>query len=179
MIKCVYFDRDGIVNRSPGPGRYVEGLENFEILPEFISVLKDAVAEGYSVVIVTNQRCVARGIVTLDTIEVIHSHLRRVLKEEHGVELLDLIFCPHDRDEGCECRKPKPGMLLSAAKKHDIDLASSWMVGDHETDIDAGKDAGCRTIRVLYDERETDADFSVETMAELKERMPEILKSIK
>ena len=101
------------------------------------------------------------------------------MKEEHGVELLDLIFCPHDRDEGCECRKPKPGMLLSAARKHDIDLSSSWMVGDHETDIDAGKGAGCRTIRVLYDERETDADFSVETMAELKERMPEILKSIK
>jgi D-glycero-D-manno-heptose 1,7-bisphosphate phosphatase len=142
-------------------------------------VVKEVVAHGYSAVVVTNQRCVARGIVSLDTIDIIHSHLRMVLKEEHDIDLLDLIFCPHDRDDGCECRKPKPGMLLTVAQRHGIDVASSWMIGDHETDIEAGRAAGCRTIRVLYDESETGADFSVKNMVELQTRIPEILESIK
>lgn len=176
MKKCVFFDRDGIVNRAPVEGSYIELLEEFEILPEFVSVLRTVTDAGYSAVVVTNQRCVSRGIVSMAEVDAMHNHLRCVLENDYGLSLLDLLVCPHGRDDGCACRKPQPGMILDSARRHDIDLASSWMIGDHETDIAAGRNAGCRTIRVLYEDRRTDADFSVKSMSELQSKIVEILK---
>jgi D-glycero-D-manno-heptose 1,7-bisphosphate phosphatase len=177
MNKCVFFDRDGIVNKAPVEGGYVERLEDFEILPEFVSVLKAVSAEGYLAAVVTNQRCVSRGIVSLDVVDSMHDHLRRVLEDEYGITLLDIMLCPHGRDDGCDCRKPKPGMLLTVAQQHDIDLDSSWMIGDHETDIEAGTKAGCRTIRVLYGDSVSSADFAVVSMVDLQEQISGILET--
>ncbi len=145
-MPCVFFDRDGIVNRSPGPG-YVERWEDFHLLPEFPAVLATVTRLGYAAVIVTNQRGVALGNMTLETVQEIHRRLRDVLRTRHGLEILDVLCCPHDRDE-CDCRKPKPGMLLEAARRHSLDLARSWMIGDSAKDVEAGRAAGCRTILV-------------------------------
>jgi D-glycero-D-manno-heptose 1,7-bisphosphate phosphatase len=143
---CVFFDRDGIVNVSPGPG-YVERWEDFHLVPEFPAVLRAVLARGYAAVIVTNQRGVALGTMSAGTVEDIHARLRAVLREQHGVDVRDILYCPHERDT-CTCRKPQPGMLLEAASRYGLDLAASWMVGDHARDVEAGRRAGCRTILV-------------------------------
>jgi len=175
MRKCVFFDRDGIVNESPEPGGYVERWEDFKLLPQFVRVLRRVVAAGCAAVVVTNQRGVARGIVPLGEVERIHRNLREQLRTRHGLELVDILCCPHH--EGvCECRKPRPGMLLEAARRHGIDLAASWMVGDSESDVEAGHRAGCRAVRVNSGAEPSTADLRVASLAELEERIGEILR---
>ncbi len=145
MNRCVFFDRDGVINQSPGPG-YVERLEDFHLEPGFVAAARVALARGYGVAVATNQRGVARGVVSMQTVEAIHAHLTAELAAQ-GVPLLGVFCCPHERDT-CTCRKPQPGLLLAAARVHDLDLSACWMVGDNETDIEAGRRAGCRTILV-------------------------------
>ncbi len=173
MKKCVFFDRDGIVNQTPGPG-YVERWDDFYLLPAFVESLRIAGECGYEAVIITNQRGVARGIMSMDSVEKIHRNLRSVLKDESGLELLDIYCCPHNNNE-CDCRKPKPGMILEAADKYDIDLTASWMIGDSATDIEAGRAAGCRTIYVGDKDMPGAENFRVGDMSELPELMKTIL----
>jgi len=170
--KCVFFDRDGIVNVSPGPG-YVERPADFHIIPEFISCAEIAVGLGYTIAVATNQRGVARGIMTAESLAEIHAELVQVL-ESDNIPLLGIYCCPHERDS-CDCRKPQPGLLLQAASEHNIDLKKSWMIGDSETDIEAGRRAGCRTIRVCDASIETEADFRAVDMAELAEKLELII----
>jgi len=145
--RCVFFDRDGVVNRVPDPERYVTGWDRFHLLPAFVESLKRVCERGYAAVIVTNQQGVGKGETPRESVEEIHRRLRAELAQQ-GLELLDIFYCPHLAAEGCDCRKPKPGMLRAAAEKHGIDLSASWMVGDQEHDIAAGHAAGCRCIRV-------------------------------
>ena len=104
---------------------------------------------GWLSIVVTNQPDIARGIVSLDFTEEIH---QRLFKE---LNLDDILVCPHDDSDECTCRKPKPGALLAAALKHDVDLSESYMIGDRWRDIEAGVRAGCRSIFVDYDYAET------------------------
>ncbi len=172
MRKCVFFDRDGIVNESPGPG-YVERWEDFHLIPAFVESLRVVTQCGYVAVLATNQRGVARGIMSRESVEEIHDNLQKQLKNIYGLELLDIMWCPHNNNE-CDCRKPLPGMLLSAAQKYNIDLPASWMVGDSITDIEAGRAAGCRTIYVGNKEKDVTADYIVAGMHNL----PVLLKDI-
>jgi D,D-heptose 1,7-bisphosphate phosphatase len=166
--RCIFFDRDGIVNVSPGPG-YVERVDDFHIIPEFIDCAQIARSMGFIIAIITNQRGVARGIMTLEALDEIHATLKDAL-EKKSIELAGIYSCTHERNS-CNCRKPKPGMLLQAAEEHKIDLAKSWMIGDSESDIEAGQRAGCRTIRVCPAEMQTTADFRVENMRELAQKL--------
>jgi D-glycero-D-manno-heptose 1,7-bisphosphate phosphatase len=103
---------------------------------------------GFRVIVVTNQRCVAKGLVTAATVESMHKRMRDVLAAK-GAKIEEIYYCPHEANLRCSCRKPAPGMLLEAAREHGIDLTSSWMIGDSEVDVEAGRNAGCRTARVL------------------------------
>ncbi len=170
--KCIFFDRDGIVNVSPGPG-YVERWEDFHLMPEFVSAAQIAIAAGYVIAIATNQRGVARGIMTLETLVEMHEKLSAILATD-GIPLLGIYSCPHERDS-CDCRKPKPGLLLQAAEEHNLDLAASWMIGDSETDIEAGKSAGCRTIMVGSKEPKTKADIKFADMRELAAKLARVI----
>lgn len=147
-MKTVFFDRDGIVNIPPPEGGYILTPEEFKIEPLFPAVLRAVTELGYAAVVVTNQRCIAQGMVTQKTVNDIHEYMRNRLRKEHGLALLDVLLCPHGPEDGCKCRKPLPGMLLEAARRHNLDLSSSWMIGDRMTDIEAGRRAGCRTILV-------------------------------
>jgi D-glycero-D-manno-heptose 1,7-bisphosphate phosphatase len=170
--KCVFFDRDGIVNISPGPG-YVERWQDFHLIPEFVVSAKIAAAKGYAVAIATNQRGVARGIIEQETLDEIHAKLRRALSAA-GVSLLGIFCCTHERDT-CDCRKPLPGLLLQAAEAHHLDLAASWMVGDKETDVETGRNAGCRTVLVGQPHTESKADYRVADMAGLPGMLERVL----
>ncbi|MEI8140356.1 MAG: HAD-IIIA family hydrolase [bacterium] len=175
MKKCIFFDRDGIVNQSPGPG-YVERWEDFHILPEFVDILRIVTELGYVAIIITNQRGVARGIMTLATLEDMHQRLRATLKEQYGFELLDIFTCTHNREDNCDCRKPKPGMLLAAAQKHSIDLSRSWMIGDSPKDAEAGRAAGCHTILVNPTAPPDLANLTFGSMAELRQDLRKVLQ---
>lgn len=148
MKRAVFLDRDGVINRKAAEGEYVTRWEDFHFLPgvaEAISLLERA---GWSVIVISNQRCVAKGLLTIAELETIH---RKMLEElaRSGAKLDGIYYCPHDKEPPCACRKPSPGMLLTAAEEHQIDLASSWVVGDSENDMEAGKRAGCRTVRIV------------------------------
>src|SRR5208283_3049006 len=101
----------------------------------------------FRVIVISNQRCVAKGLVTSAEVEALK---RKISKElaDLGAIIDAVYFCPHDTEPACSCRKPAPGMLLQAARDHQIDLAASWMIGDSDIDIKAGRNAGCRTARV-------------------------------
>ena len=173
MVKpAVFFDRDGIVNRSPGPG-YVERWEDFHLLPEFVEALRVVAARGYEPVLVTNQSGVGRGIMTPAALERIHANLRGALAR-HALALRDILVCTNP-DDADPRRKPNPGMLLEAARDHGLDLARSWMIGDSESDIEAGRRAGCRTLRVAPPSASTSADERVPDMAALVDWLREHL----
>jgi D-glycero-D-manno-heptose 1,7-bisphosphate phosphatase len=155
MTKAVFLDRDGVINREPKEGEYITSWDDFRILPgvaDGIALLNRA---EYMVFVVTNQRCVAKGLLSVADLEKIHEQMSQALSRA-GAKLDGIYYCPHDYEPSCDCRKPAPGMLLGAAQVHGIDLRSSWMVGDSETDIQAGKSAGCKTARVSTEPEEHD-----------------------
>lgn len=164
--KCVFFDRDGIVNESPGAGKYVLDWQAFRLIPEFPKCLRVVSRRGYEAALVTNQRVVARGLLRADQLEAMHQNLRNLLEREYGLFLLDILYCPHQAGT-CSCRKPHPGMLLTLAARHNIDLRQSWMVGDTESDVEAGRRAGCRTILVGSPQAASRADVRVDSMQDL------------
>ncbi|MDB6107879.1 MAG: family hydrolase [Gammaproteobacteria bacterium] len=152
MRPAVFLDRDGVLNRAAvrnGTPHPPASLQDLQILPGVAQALSALKASGYVLVVVTNQPDVARGTATRESVEDIHHRLRSELR-------LDAILtCFHDNADDCECRKPKPGLLLRAARDFDLDLASSFMIGDRWRDVEAGERAGCRTFYVDggYDER--------------------------
>lgn len=173
MRKCVFFDRDGVVNESPGPS-YVERWEDFHLIPAFVATLRVVRARGYEAIVVTNQQGVAKGVMTAAAVERIHANLRDQLTRQYDLRLLDILYCPH-AEGTCDCRKPLPGMLVRAARLHDIDLRSSWMVGDSERDIEAGRRAGCRTVLVAAAGTETEAGYRVGDLGELEALFKRVL----
>lgn len=147
MRRAVFLDRDGVVNRKAPEGDYVKTRAELELLPGVGGAVRRLNLSGWFVVLVTNQRGVARGMMTAQDLDEIHRDLAESL-EKDGAHIDFISSCVHDTTDGCDCRKPRPGMLLTAAREHDLDLDTSWMVGDRPSDIAAGRTAGCRTILV-------------------------------
>lgn len=156
--RAVFLDRDGVINQpvvrngKPFPPASSEELQ---ILPGVSNALKSLSAAGYALIVVTNQPDVARGISSLESVHDIHASLKATLA------LDEFFVCFHDDDDKCRCRKPQPGLLLQAAREFNIDLSSSYMVGDRWRDIEAGHQAGCTTFFVDYgyDEPRPNAPF--------------------
>lgn len=164
--RAVFLDRDGVINRAPvrdGLPFSPDAAEALELLPRVGAALSALRAEGYALIIVTNQPDVARGRSTRAAIEQVHARLRRSLP-------LDAILtCYHDNADACDCRKPRAGLLLRAAAELAIDLSASFMVGDRWRDIEAGRSAGCRTFFVDYgylEPRPAQFDYRVESLPE-------------
>jgi D-glycero-D-manno-heptose 1,7-bisphosphate phosphatase len=123
-------------------------VEELELLPEVASSLLDLKAHGFALFVITNQPDVARGTETRDAVEAIHRALASSLPID------DIFVCYHDDADHCACRKPLPGLLFEAQRKHNIDLSRSFFVGDRWRDIDAGHAAGCKTVLIDYGYRE-------------------------
>lgn len=139
MFRAVFLDRDGVLieNRSD----YVRDWSHVTILPRVMDALSGFHKAGFKIVIVTNQSAVGRGLMSLDTAQVINERLTHTIKESGG--WVDAVYmCPHTPQEQCNCRKPLPGMLLQAAREWSLDLRSSWLVGDAWSDLLAGQTAG-------------------------------------
>ncbi len=147
MLKAVFLDRDGVINKAsvvdgkPYPPRNLDELELIPGVDQAILQLRD---RGYFCIVVTNQPDVARGKTSKETVESINQFLIQHLA------IHEIVSCYHDDHENCGCRKPKPGSLLKAALKYNIDLNKSFMVGDRWRDIEAGQNAGCKTFFIDY-----------------------------
>jgi len=173
--KAVFLDRDGTINKYVG---FLTNIDEFELLPGTAEAIKKINASGYLAIVVTNQPVVARGEVTFDQLEEIHKKMQTLLGND-GAYLDGIYYCPHHPHKGyagevpelkidCDCRKPKPGMLYKAEKDFNIDLSQSWMVGDGENDIGAGKNAGCKTA--LIGTEDFQQDVTVESLLAFGEK---------
>jgi D-glycero-D-manno-heptose 1,7-bisphosphate phosphatase len=145
--RAVFLDRDGVINRKAPDGQYVTRWEDFQLLPGVIEGIAQLNRAGIRVIVVTNQRCVAKGLLAESDLESLHGKMSEHLAQA-GAIIDAIYYCPHALEAACDCRKPAPGMLLEAARAHNLDLSDSWMIGDSGSDIQAGKNAGCRTARV-------------------------------
>ncbi|HEX4798372.1 MAG TPA: HAD family hydrolase [Burkholderiales bacterium] len=151
MRRAVFLDRDGVINKSvvqDGKPYAPESVDDLEILQGVREALASLRNAGFLNIVVTNQPDVAAGRLKLETVEAMH---RRLAME---LELDDIKVCYHGDADGCECRKPKPGMLLQAAREFRIDLSRSFMVGDRWRDVAAGQAAGCTSFFIDYGYRE-------------------------
>lgn len=155
MQRAAFLDRDGVLNRAivrdgqPYPPQTVDELQFEPGARESVSLLRDA---GFRTICVTNQPDVARGTLPRD----VANDINRRVVDELGLD--DLIACFHDGADGCDCRKPLPGMLLEGGRRWSVDLATSYMVGDRWRDVDAGIAAGCKTVLIDRDWRERQAE---------------------
>jgi D-glycero-D-manno-heptose 1,7-bisphosphate phosphatase len=162
--RAVFLDRDGVINKvilRDGKPFSPRSLEEFVLndgIRETVSLLKD---NGFKVIVVSNQPDVARGDISRNVLD----RMTQLMTQE--IPFDDIYICPHDDQDQCSCRKPKPGMLLEAARKWNIDLEHSYFIGDTWKDIEAGKVAGCKTILldVIYN-REVTCDFRVKSLFE-------------
>tara|TARA_B100000408_G_C10135066_1_gene155857 strand:+ start:10 stop:504 length:495 start_codon:yes stop_codon:yes gene_type:complete len=143
MTKAIFLDRDGVINKERKD--YVKSVEEFQIIDNIPKVIKILKEKGFVVIVITNQSAINRGLVTIETLNEIHNHLQKILKD-NNTSIDDFYFCPHIPDENCQCRKPNPGMLIKAVQDHDIDMNQSFMIGDSLTDVQAAQKAGCKGI---------------------------------
>ena len=156
--KAIFLDRDGTINKYVG---FLRNIDNFELIEGVSEAIKKINQSGYLAIVVTNQPVIARGEVTWDELHEIHKKMETLLGKD-GSYIDGIYICPHHPDKGfegerpeykfvCDCRKPKPGLLLKAAKDFNIDLSQSYMIGDSDNDVEAGKNAGCKETFLVND----------------------------
>lgn len=145
-MRAIFLDRDGVIceNRSD----HVKSWREFKFLPEVKRSLAVLSQLNLPIVVVTNQAAVGRGLMATELLEDIHQRMVAEITA-HGGRIDRVIYCPHRPEDECNCRKPKPGMLLQAAAEMDLDLSGSYLIGDAATDVQAGQQVGCHNILVL------------------------------
>jgi D-glycero-D-manno-heptose 1,7-bisphosphate phosphatase len=174
--KCAFLDRDGTLNKLVG---FLRDIDELELLPGAAEAVRKINESGYLAILATNQPVIARGEVTFEQLREIHNKLETLLGQE-GAYLDAIYFCPHHPHKGyegeipelkfdCDCRKPKPGMLLQAAKDYHIDLSASYMVGDGEFDVQCGINSGCRSVMI------TEQDVEVPHFASVLDFVNEVI----
>ena len=140
--RALFLDRDGVVNEPPRPGDYILHPADLVLRRGIADLIRAARAAGYLVIVVTNQRCVGRGLISRRRLDAIHDHMRTELARQ-GAGVDDVFVCPHDLDAHCACRKPNPGMILAARDQWNLDLSASVLIGDSPSDLEAARRAGC------------------------------------
>jgi D-glycero-D-manno-heptose 1,7-bisphosphate phosphatase len=169
MSKCLFLDRDGIINEA----RIIDGkpfsprsLNETSIVCGIREVLCILSKMGYYIIVVTNQPDISRKLMSQDTSDEINNWLAYCLP-------IDKIYtCPHQDSDNCNCRKPKTGLFLEAQQEYGIDFSKSWMIGDRKSDIEAGKNLGCKTIfldKHYREDKPIDVDFTIKNIEEIVE----------
>ena len=169
-IKTIFLDRDGVINKEV---EYLFRISDFEFIEGVFDVCLYFQQLDYKIIIISNQSGIARGYYNEnDYLELTEWMLDQF--NDNGINILDTFYCPHDPESLCECRKPKPGLLIEAKDKYNISMKDSWMIGDKETDIEAANLAGINnTILVrsghLIDESNSNSKFIVDSIKQFKE----------
>jgi D-glycero-D-manno-heptose 1,7-bisphosphate phosphatase len=144
---AVFLDRDGTITEQCPRGEFVTRPEDLALVPGAGDALRRLARAGYALVVVSNQSGVGSGLFTAEAVDAVNARMEELLAGA-GVRLDRVSYCPHAPGSGCECRKPRPGMILRAAGELGLDLPRSWLLGDAARDVEAAKAAGCRTVLV-------------------------------
>lgn len=166
MRKAVFLDRDGTIDYGIPRYERVDSIDKVQLLPYVLEGLTLLATLDFLVFVITNQAGIAEGLITLEQFTQINNEMLRQVKPS-GIVIQKTYVCPHGDNSTCDCRKPKPKLLLDAAKEFDVDLARSWMIGDRPSDVRAGIQAGTRTILVRSGEASVvaaEADHTVDTL---------------
>lgn len=145
-MSTIFLDRDGVINENRAD--YVKHWDEFRFLPGSREAIAKLTQAGHRIVVCSNQAGVAKGIISIETVEDIHARMLAAIREAGGV-IEKVYYCPHGKEENCDCRKPRPGQLLRASRELGLDMSNAVFVGDNSTDIEAGMAAGVHTILVL------------------------------
>ena len=175
MIKAVFLDRDGVINKPMiinGKSYAPRSIKDFKIFPKVKSDVKKLKNKGFKVFVITNQPDIGNKLIKKKTVKAMH----KILKKKVPVD--KIYFCPHTRSDKCKCRKPKPGMIIKASKESNIHLKESYLVGDRKTDIDAGLKVGCKTIFVKNNYYEKKPVKQEKTVKSLHAAVKYILKRV-
>ena len=141
---ALFIDRDGTIIKQID-GHYISSIEQIELIENIFPAILMLQNEGYLVIIVTNQAGINKGILSNEQVDEINQHIIQLLKKQ-GIDISAVYVCPHKPEEQCKCRKPQPGLLLKAAKEHNIDLENSIIIGDTDKDTEAGLNAGLKKV---------------------------------
>ena len=168
-IKTIFLDRDGVINKEIN---YLHKIEEFDFIEGIFDICCLFKSLNYKIVIITNQSGISRGYYSESDYQKVTQWMLKHFKFK-GIKILDVFHCPHLPNINCNCRKPKPGMLFEAKKKHNIDMSKSWLIGDKESDIIAANNAGINnTILVKsghkINEKNTKAKFVLDSISTLK-----------
>ena len=168
--KTIFLDRDGVINKEVN---YLNKIDDFEFIDGIFDVCLYFQNLGYEIIIVTNQSGIYRGYYSEDDYQKVTQWMLTQFANEN-INILDIFHCPHGPDSTCNCRKPKPGMFISAKNRHNIDMKNSWMIGDNNTDVIAANAAGIdNTILVRnvhrIDESNSKANFFLDSIKEIKQ----------
>jgi histidinol-phosphate phosphatase family protein len=148
MKKVVFLDRDGTVSRDSLD--HIKSWEEFHFLPNGKEGVSFLTKHDFKIIFITNQSVIARGMVTPKELDFIHNNMVKEI-EASGGKVEKIYFCPHHPDDGCNCRKPRPGLLLKAIDENDVDPSKSYMVGDRIMDVQVGRSVGCKTVLLKND----------------------------
>lgn len=169
--KAIFLDRDGTINKYKG---FIRNIDDFELIDGVSDAIRLINASEYLSIVITNQPVIARGEVSLKELNEIHNKMETLLGND-GAYIDKIYFCPHHPDKGfegerieykidCDCRKPKPGLLIKASQEYNIVLSQSWMIGDSDIDIIAGKRAGCKTIYIGSKPLDIECDYKTDSL---------------
>ena len=161
--RAIFLDRDGVINKDVG---FLTSWRQFDFIPGFLDALKLIKRNSFLAIVVTNQSHINRNLITETELKIIHAKMIKSIKFS-GTKLDDIFYCKHIPEDNCDCRKPKPGMILKAAEKYNINLEESYMIGDKETDIDLGLCVGCKTILLNGTTYLTKADFTAKNWEDI------------
>lgn len=169
-MKVVFLDRDGVLNKEV---EYLYKADDFIFIDGVFHTCRKLISYGFQLIIITNQSGIARGYYSEKDFHNLTNWMLSKFSQE-GIEFLDVLFCPHGPESSCNCRKPKPGLLLNAKKLYGIDMLNSWMIGDKKEDLLAAKSAGIEnTILVKsghpIDEQSSDAKYILKSIKETLE----------
>lgn len=154
----VFLDRDGVINEDSS--LYIKKWKELRFLPGSLEALKTLHTNGCTTIVITNQSMIGRKISSLKCLDEIHRNMKDTVNRQGG-KIHDIFFCPHRPDENCDCRKPKPGLIIQAQKKHRVDLSTACMVGDSAKDIECARNAGLRHAILVQTGNGLNAELSL------------------
>lgn len=147
-MRTIFLDRDGVINQNPPNKGYVRRWSEFSFIPNSRKAIRVLTENGYRIIVVTNQSGIGRGLYSEETLADIHSRMVAEIRDTGG-KVAGVYYCPHLPDAGCDCRKPRTGLLRRAMREHNLDLSNAYLIGDTTTDIEAGQRVGATTFLVL------------------------------
>lgn len=154
-MKAIFLDRDGVINKDPGFGDYIKSWEEFKFMPGAVDAITLLNKHGYEIFVISNQAGVAKGIYSQKSLDEITANMLKEVNLKGG-KIRSVSYCTHAQETGCDCRKPKTGLIKNATKGLDIDFKNMYFIGDSRLDVGAGKNMGCKTILLLTGKETTE-----------------------